>query len=181
LEVGWANAANTPFREHKTWVHEGGISTPAIAHWPAGLARPGRIETTPCHLIDVLPTLLELAGVGYPAFHANVPTPRLPGRSFANVFRGQPIPIHAGLFWEHEGNRAYRVGDWKLVAAHAGPWELYDLRNDRCELTNLASKYPERVQALAAAWTLQAARVGVVDWELFLQSRSKTTPDYRRK
>lgn len=140
LGPGWSTASNTPFRRHKSWVHEGGISTPLIAHGPSVPAAPGTLRTAPGHLVDLAPTILELAGVEAP--------PDFPGRSlFADGERE--------LWWLHEGNRAIRAGDWKLVSAKnqgSGAWELYDLSTDRGESKDLALQFPERVRELAAAW-----------------------------
>ncbi|HTI50341.1 MAG TPA: arylsulfatase, partial [Planctomycetaceae bacterium] len=149
LEVGWANAANTPFREHKMWVHEGGISTPLIACWPAGIATRNRLTTQVGHLIDLLPTFLDLAATSYPPNIGDKALTPLPGKSLVPVFRGESIGPRT-LGWEHEGNRAIRVGDWKLVAPCHGPWELYDLARDRTERQNLATENPAKAAELAA-------------------------------
>ncbi len=155
---GWANVSNTPFREYKHWVHEGGISTPLIAHWPAGIASRGELRKQPGHLIDVMATCVELAGAAYPPDA----TP-LEGRSLLPAFEGRPIDRDA-LFWEHEGNKAVRSGDWKLVAKFRGPWELYDLSRDRVERDNLAAKMPEKVEQLAAKYAEWASRAQVEPW-----------------
>ncbi len=155
LGPGWSSAANTPFRRHKTWVHEGGISTPLIAHWPAGIKARGELRRTPVHLIDVVPTLLELAGATKPAAVRGHEVPPAPGRSLVPVFAADVNLNRDFLWWEHEGNRAIRAGDWKLVALKGGAWELYDLSRDRGEQRNLAAKQPEKVRELAALWTRQ--------------------------
>jgi arylsulfatase len=153
LGPGWSSCANTPFRRHKTWVHEGGIATPWIAHWPRGIASQSALRKQPVHVIDVVPTVLELAGVAPPAEHGGQPVPPLQGRSFAKCLTNPAAPPpHERLWWCHEGHRAVRVADWKLVAVKGGPWELYDLARDRTETTNLASSQPERVAALEQAW-----------------------------
>jgi arylsulfatase len=150
LGPGWSTCANTPFRRHKTWVHEGGIATPWIVHWPAGIRDAGELRTQPVHVIDLVPTVLELAGVEPTKAHA---APPLQGRSFAASFgSAKAPPAHDSLWWCHEGHRAVRSGDWKLVAAKGDPWELYDLGSDRCETENLAAAHPERVAALAKEW-----------------------------
>ena len=180
LEVGWANAANTPFREHKMWIHEGGISTPFVAHWPAGIAGKGAIAPAVGHVIDLMPTLLELAGATYPeTFSGRKLTPPA-GRSLVPAFQGKELPARA-LGWEHEGNRGLRAGRWKLVAPFKGPWELYDLAADRSETRNLAAAQPERVKALAAEWQAWAGRVGVVPWEELPGSKYAPSESYRRK
>ena len=166
----WANVSNTPFREYKHWVHEGGITTPLIAHWPAGVAagnRPesGRIVSTPAQLPDIMATVLDVTGTSYPAeFGGQVITP-LEGTSLRTALEGKPFMRKSPLVWEHEGNRAIREGDWKLVAKGArGAWELYDLAHDRTELTDLAEKEPERVKELAAKWEAWARRAEVIPW-----------------
>lgn len=155
----WATVSNTPFRKHKHWVHEGGISTPFIAYWPQGIPKPGRIETTPCHLIDILATALDLSGAVYPGDK----TP-LEGTSLIPLLTGGSIKREA-LYWEHEGNRAVRAGDWKLVAMHNRPWELYDMATDRSELKDLSRDQPERVKTMSAMWDAYAARALVEPWD----------------
>lgn len=158
---GWANVSNTPFRMYKHWVHEGGISTPLIAHWPKGIARKGELETQPGHLIDVMATCLDLSGAEYPKEKNGKPVPPPEGRSLAPAFRGEKIDREA-IYWEHEGNRAVRVGDWKLVAKEDGPWELYDMAKDRTEMHDLAAEQPEKVKELAAKWQAYAERANVL-------------------
>lgn len=158
---GWANVSNTPFREYKHWVHEGGISTPLIAHWPAGIGRGGRLEHTPGHLIDIMATCLDVAETSYPVSYQGHLLKPLEGRSLRPTFYGQPIQREA-LYWEHEGNRAVRKGDWKLVAKGAnGPWELYNIATDRSELTDLSGIRPEKVAELSALWEAYAQRADV--------------------
>ncbi len=207
LEVGWANAGNTPFREHKMWDHEGGISTPLIVSWPAGQvgravpsappnanggrASDGGVRTPrptssgvlcdePGHVIDLLPTFLELAGAKYPEkFHDRALTP-LPGKSLVPVLQGKSLGERT-LAWEHEGNRAVRVGDWKLVASFRSAWELYDLSRDRSESNNLAAKQPAKVKELTAAWQIWADQVGVVPWEQLPGASYQPSATYRKK
>ena len=152
LGPGWSAAANTPHRRHKTWVHEGGISTPLIAHWPAGIKARGELRRTPTHLIDVVPTLLELSGARIPATIKGHAVPPSPGRSLVPAFAKDVTVPRDYLWWEHEGHRALRAGDWKLVALKDAPWELYDLATDRAESKNLAAARPEKVRELAALW-----------------------------
>ena len=153
LGPGWSSCANTPFRRHKTWVHEGGIATPWIVHWPRGISTKGQLRTQPVHVIDVVPTALELAGIEPPREHAGRPVPPLHGRSFASALRDPAAPpAHDTLWWCHEGHRGVRTGDWKLVAANGQPWELYDLAADRCETKNLVAGESSRVAELEAAW-----------------------------
>ncbi|MFM7137051.1 MAG: sulfatase-like hydrolase/transferase [Planctomycetota bacterium] len=155
LGPGWSGAANTPFRRHKTWVHEGGIATPWIVHWPKGIAAKGELRRQPVHAIDLVPTVLELSRVPEPQGQS---APPLHGRSFAAALADAAAPpAHASLWWCHQGHRAVRMGDWKLVSVKAGPWELYDLATDRCETTNLAASQPDRVTSLERDWNRIAA------------------------
>lgn len=152
LGPGFSSACNTPFRRHKTWTHEGGTSTPLVVHWPAGIAARGELRHTPGHMIDFVPTVLELVGIQKPKEWSGEPIPEAPGRSLAAAF-AKDVPIaRDSLWWLHDEHRAIRVGDWKLVAAKGDPWELYDLTTDRAEQHNLAAKMPDKVQELAATW-----------------------------
>lgn len=164
----WANVSNTPYREFKHWVHEGGISTPLIAHWPAGISatRKGSLEPQPGHLIDLMATCVDLAGASYPEEFANTRIQPMEGTSLAPAFAGRDIQRRQPLFWEHEGHRAIRDGQWKLVAKHERAWELYDMLADRTEMQNLADRFPERVAALSQQWDAWASRVGVQAWPL---------------
>jgi len=160
----WANVSNTPFREYKHWVHEGGIATPLIVHWPAGIppARRNALVSEPGQLPDLMATCLAAAGAVYPTERDGQPILPLEGRSLLPALAGQSVE-RDGLFWEHEGNRAVRVGPWKLVAKGAkGPWELYDMVTDRAEMHDLAPVQPERVQELAARWERWARRAHVL-------------------
>jgi arylsulfatase A-like enzyme len=150
---GWSSLCNTPFRRHKTWVHEGGISTPLIVHWPAGFAAHGEVRTSPGHVVDLVPTVLEAAGGTRPRTWQGVVAPAAPGKSLLPVFARDGAVTHESLWWLHEQNRALRVGNWKIVASGAdSPWELYDLAADRGETTDLAGKYPLRVRDMARQW-----------------------------
>ncbi len=161
----WANASNTPFRRYKHWVHEGGIATPLIAHWPAGLKGAGKITHQPGHLIDIMATCLDVAGARYPATYQGRPVTPLEGRSLLPVLQGKQRVAHPHLCWEHEGNRAVRQGDWKLVAKSREPWELYDLAKDRTETKDLAASIPAKVKELTAIYDGWALRCGVVPYE----------------
>jgi arylsulfatase A-like enzyme len=153
---GWSSLANTPFRRHKTWVHEGGISTPLIVHWPQGIAARGELRHTPGHVIDLVPTVLEAVGGQRPRKWEGKPVPVPPGKSLVPLFKKDGTVKRDFLWWLHEGNRALRVGDWKIVAAGKNsPWELYDLGTDRSESRNLAKEHPEKVRELAALWSRQ--------------------------
>ncbi|MCB1276923.1 arylsulfatase [Prosthecobacter sp.] len=152
LGPGGSTVSNTPFRRHKIWTHEGGISTPLIAHWPQGIAVKGELRDTPGHVIDIVPTLLALAGDEHPVMPDNAPP--YPGRSLVPAFAKDETISRDYLFWNHSGNHALREGDWKIVSAadNNDVWELYDLSTDRAESNNLAAKDPERVKAMAERW-----------------------------
>jgi arylsulfatase A-like enzyme len=180
LEVGWANAANTPFREHKMWVHEGGISTPFVISWPQALKGNGALVNEVGHVIDLMPTCLDLAGVEYPRLLQGRPLSPLEGRSLVPILKGRSLGPRT-LAWEHEGNRAIRRGDWKLVAAFRGPWELYDLKSDRSEVHNLAASNPSDVKKLSDQWQIWADRVGVVNWEKLPGASYRPSKTYRKK
>ena len=162
LGPGFSSAANTPHRRHKTWVHEGGISTPLIAHWPAGIAAHGELRHTPGHVVDIVPTVLELAGTQKPADWKGPTLPPAPGKSLVAAFKTDVTIERTSLWWLHEENKAIRVGDYKLVAAKKDPWELYDLKTDRAEQNNLAAKMPEKVKELADLWQQQADEIAAV-------------------
>ena len=155
----WANASNTPFRLYKHWVHEGGIATPFISSWPAMIKKSALVRD-PAHLIDLMPTCLELAKAEYPK--DKIPPE---GLSLVPLLRTGTWMGHEAIFWEHEGNRAIRQGAWKLVARHKSAWELYDMQADRTELSNVAAAHPERVKELSAKYDAWAARVGAVPWD----------------
>jgi arylsulfatase len=153
---GWSSLCNTPFRRHKTWVHEGGISTPLIVHWPKGIASRGGLRHTPGHVIDLVPTILEAAGGKRFEQWEGRPVPPAPGKSLVPLFAKDGTVAHDSIWWLHEGNRALRVGGWKIVAAgKESPWELYDLSSDRSETRDLAREKPEKTRELAAIWTKQ--------------------------
>lgn len=166
----WAFLENTPFRRYKHFNHEGGIATPLIVHWPAGLnqdaagrkvAEPGSLVHQPTHLIDIMATCADAGGAKYPATYNGHEILPLEGRSIMPALKGQTIERDA-LYWEHEGNAAIRVGDWKLVRlGRKGAWELYNLKDDRTEQHDLAAQQPERVKELAAKWSAWADRAHV--------------------
>ncbi|MDE0837997.1 MAG: arylsulfatase [Kiritimatiellae bacterium] len=172
--VPWANLSNTPFRLYKCWIHEGGISTPFIAHWPAGMqAQPGSLHHSPWHLPDVMATLLDVAGAPYPVDYAGRDVKPPEGHSFAAVLNGQEAKRPAPLFWEHEGNAAVRDGRWKLVRNYQrdssllmtdpAAWELYDINEDRTELHDLSAQAPDRVRKMLDAFLSWAKRCSVLD------------------
>jgi arylsulfatase len=152
LGPGWSSASNTPFRLHKSWVHEGGIASPWIAHWPNGIKDKGKLRHTPCHFVDIVPTAVELGG-GNPATAHDATGSPLAGKSIVPALRKDAAIDRELLYFNHNNNRAIRQKDWKLVAANEnGPWELYNLANDRCEQKNLIQAEPKRAAAMAALW-----------------------------
>ena len=158
LGPGWSTVSNTPFRRHKSWNHEGGTSTPLIAHWPRGIAAKGELRHAPGHLVDIVPTLLELAGITTPSLWNDQARPTLPGRSLVPLFAGDTAVAHEPIFFKHMDNRGLRLGDWKIVAAGKGaPWELYNLAQDRAESQNLADKHPDKLRELLTIWTARDA------------------------
>lgn len=159
----WANASNTPHRKFKIATQEGGIATPFIAHWPAGIRGKNEVRHQVGHVIDLMPTLVELAGATYPKTKDGRGILPPEGRSLVSALTGPPAPEARTLFWEHQGNKAVRQGNWKAVATGRGPWELYDLGPDRAELRNLAARNPEKARELSTLWQEWAARCGV--WE----------------
>ena len=157
----WATLSNTPLRRYKHYNHEGGISTPLIVHWPARIKTPGELRQQPGHLIDIMATCVDVAGAKYPAEFKGQPIQPMEGKSLLPALENRPIERDA-LYWEHEGNAAIRVGDWKLVRlGRRGPWELYNLRTDRTEQHDLAAAEPERASQLAAKWEAWAERTHV--------------------
>lgn len=149
---GWANVSNTPFRLYKHFCHQGGIASPCIVHWPAGLkAQQGTLCHAPAHLIDLLPTAQEVSGAKYPAKRHDLATAPLPGVSLLPLIRDKKSPERT-LYFEHEGHRGLRRGKWKLAAVRNAEWELYDLSADPTELHNLAAEQPDLLRELAAAW-----------------------------
>lgn len=160
----WANASNSPFRMYKHWVHEGGISTPFLVRWP-GTTSPGTIDHVPRHFVDVMATCLDLAGTTYPLERDGRGTIPLEGQSFRTTLEGVPDSRVGAISWEHEGNRAVRLGDLKLVSVFGHDWELYEMDSDRTETNNVSDKYPADVKRMESLWLDWARRVGVVPWE----------------
>jgi arylsulfatase A-like enzyme len=163
----WANVSNTPFREYKHWVHEGGISTPLIVHWPKGIpaSREGLLEWQPGHLVDLMATCVDVAGAKYPRTRNGHPINALAGVSLQPAFRGKSLHRAAPIYWEHEGNRALREGQWKIVAkGPAGAWELYDMAADRTESHDLAAQDPDRIKAMISRWEAWANQNEVLPW-----------------
>ena len=164
-DLPWANASNSPFRLFKHYVHEGGIATPLIARWPAQIA-PGGVAHEPGLVIDIAATILDVAGAVYPLEHNGKAITPLEGESFASLFTGQTWRRRQPLFWEHEGNRAVRQENWKLVTRYPGTWELYDMERDRTEQEDLAGRYPDLVQQMDRQYLKWAERCGVLPWDV---------------
>jgi arylsulfatase len=166
LGMNWATLGSTPFRRFKHFTHEGGIAVPLIVHWPRGIAarRRNTLVSEPAHLIDVMPTILEVAGAVYPREFRGQAIQAMEGVSLRPALAGRPLARAQPLFWEHEGNRAVRLGKWKLVSAYPQGWELYDMTADRVERHDLAAGRPDLVRTLAAAWDAWAARAAVDPW-----------------
>lgn len=169
----WANLSNTPFRLYKQYVHEGGIASPLIIHWPDGIHQKGGISRQLSHLMDIMPTCLELAGIKYPKeFKGNQIIP-VEGKSLVPVLNGKSFEREL-LFWEHSGNRAIRIGAWKLVArvqteknfsaADEAKWELFNIEKDPSECNNLADRFPGKVKEMADRWEKEALRTQAKPW-----------------
>ncbi len=174
--LNWANASNTPFREYKHWVHEGGIATPLIAHWPAGISDKGVFRTTPTHLIDIMATCVAVGGGDYPDSYNGQAIQPMEGKSLLPVFAADQLDREA-IYWEHEGNRAVRMGKWKLISKASkkksflwdkvdelalSDWELYDMEEDRTETQNIAATHPDLVSQMADMWLAWGKRTGIV-------------------
>ena len=170
---GWANVSNTPFREYKHFAHEGGISSPLIAYWPKGInaKHNGKLESQPGHLIDLMATCVDVAGIKHPKEFAGNKIQPLEGVSLKPAFNGKELGRTDALYFDHHLNGAIRDGQWKLVRygdsgrnAKLHPWQLYDMENDRSEQNDLAKKYPDKIKELAAKWEKWAVRARVKPW-----------------
>lgn len=175
-EYSWANASNTPFSWFKHWTHEGGSATPFIAWYP-DMIESGRTDRQVAHIIDLMPTIAELTGSEYPETYNGNPVQPTEGLSLVPVFEGKQRKGHDVLYWQHEGNRAVRKGDWKIVSrfdyknmTHL-PWELYDIPEDRSETRNLAGQYPEKVDSMIVLYDRWAERVNVMPYKELREMR----------
>lgn len=166
LGMEWATLNNVPFRRFKHFTHEGGVATPLIVHWPAGIApdRRGSLSHEPGHLVDIMATVVEATHAEYPGnFNGHAILP-MAGRSLMPTFLGRRLDRPEPIYFAHEGNKGARHGDWKLVQKHLGPWELYNMADDRTELRDLSAAEPERTRKMAADWDSWAERTFVDPW-----------------
>ena len=168
--VPWANLSNTPFREYKHWVHEGGIATPLIAHWPDAIKSGGELRHQPGQLPDIMATCLEVSGATYPEEHNGKPILPLEGTSLVPIFDGKDNGKEV-LYWEHEGNCAVRQDKWKLVCKFPGDWELYDVEAERTEINNLATKHPQKLNELVGLYRDWADRCFIYPWDRLQEKR----------
>lgn len=174
--LNWANASNTPFREYKHWVHEGGISSPLIVHWPAQIKPDGVFRQEPTHLIDIMATCVDVAGATYPTQYQELPITPMAGTSLMPAFENKGLGREA-IYWEHEGNRAVRMGKWKLVSKASKKrsflwdkvnelaledWELFDMEQDRTEMHDVSTENPDLVQQMAEMWLAWGKEAGAV-------------------
>jgi len=164
VELPWANVSDAPFRLFKRWIHEGGISTPFIVHWPDGLEKTAEILNNPMHIIDISATCYEIAGAQYPKEHHDTEITPLEGQSFLPALKGKEMKRDVPITIEHEGNQGIRSGDWKLVAEWNKPWELYNISDDRTEQNDLIDGEKDRVKALEKAYYEWAERAEVLPW-----------------
>jgi arylsulfatase len=164
--LNWANLSNTPFKKFKTYTHEGGISTPLIVHWPKGIVDKNVWRKQPAHIIDIMATALDVADMDYPSsFNGQLTTP-IDGKSLLGVLQKDESLNREALFWEHQGNKAVRAGDWKLVFSFEEQnWELYDLNLDRTETNDLAANFPNKVMEMQELYHQWAKRSNVLEWE----------------
>ena len=179
----WANLGNTPFQMYKHFTNEGGISTPCIAHWPKGIGEPDKWIRTPAHVMDVMPTLLDVAGATYPKTLDGHDVLPMEGTSLLPAMRGEEMAERT-IGFDHQGAHALRQGDWKLVWSKRMPhkieWELYNLAEDRCETHDLAKELPDRVAAMAADWDKWARHVQVI-YEKPVTKLGKQQPKQRKQ
>lgn len=182
--VPWANVSDTPFLLYKHFTHEGGIASPFIAHWPAVIQKPGAVSGQLGHVTDVMATLVEIAGAKHPDNYEGHPIQPLEGKSLLPIFEGKRRPNSSPIFWEHEGNRAVRLQEWKLVARNGQAWELYNVETDRTEQNNLASTHPEKVEEMSDLYAAWAKRCNVLPFDELPRERptvpTNDTPETAR-
>jgi len=162
----WANASNTPFRRYKYWVHEGGAGTPLVAHWPAGISADlrGKLITEPSHLVDLMATCVDISGAEYPKTFKGEAIVPAQGKSLRPLFEGKAFDRGGAIYFEHMGNRAVRLGKWKIVSIHSGKWELYDMSADRTELNDLSETMPDKLREMVSLYDTWAERSLVEPW-----------------
>jgi arylsulfatase len=174
-DLPWANASDTPFRMYKHWVHEGGIATPLIVHWPQSVA-PGQITNAPAHVMDIMSTCIDAAGVSYPSdYHGNPITPT-EGESLMPAFQDPDWRRSNPICWDHESNAAVRFEDWKLVRDRDNTWELYDMNNDRTEMHDLSEQMPDRVSEMEGIYNDFVAQAGVMPWDQHVERINSLNP-----
>jgi arylsulfatase A-like enzyme len=182
--IEWANVSNTPFKMYKHWTHEGGIASPLIVYWPKGITQKGAIRNTDAHLIDIMATCVDIAGIPYPTnYNGNAIQP-MEGKSLVGAFNNKPIERDF-IFWEHEGNRALKFGNWKIVSKteknkvftekDQNAWELYDVQTDPSETKDLAIQYPQKVKELALVWEKEAIRTKALPWPWDKKTKKQTS------
>ena len=181
VELPWANVSNAPFRLFKRWIHEGGISTPFIVHWPSRIAEGSIVDNVPMHITDIAATVYDAIGARYPKEYGGNEITPLEGESIVPMLDGKEWSREKPVAVEHEGNRGIRIGDWKLVAEWDGPWELYNIPEDRTEQHDYSSSEPERVASMIREYEVWAERCGVLPWpvkEGFLAKRTLGKRDH---
>jgi len=169
--IPWANVSDTPFLLYKHFTHEGGIASPFIVRWPAVIQHGGNLSRQVGHVTDIMATAVDVAGATYPDSYDGQPIQPLEGKSLLPIFEGKDRPHPEPIFWEHEGNRAVRLDQWKLVAEHGHQWELYDVATDRTEQNDLAASHPEKVKELSTLYDAWAKRCNVLPIEQLPQIR----------
>jgi len=163
----WYNVSNTPYRKYKKVEHEGGIVTPMIFNWPNGVINKGKLIRTPAHINDLMPTILEIAGIDYPSHYNNIELDSLDGESFTHLINSNEyVNTNRSMFWEHMGNRAVRQDNWKLVALHGQEWELYNLNKDPFENVDLINVYPDVAEKLINEYESWATKHKVAKWPI---------------
>ena len=180
--IEWANVSNTPFKMYKHWTHEGGIASPLIVYWPKGVKQKGAIRKQDAHLIDIMATCIDIAGISYPKTYNGYNIQPMEGKSLVGAINNQPIKRDF-IFWEHEGNRALKAGKWKLVSKtekskvftekDQNAWELYNLELDPSETKNVAVQYTAKVKELALLWEKEAIRTKALPWPWDKKTKNK--------
>ena len=170
-DARWANLCNTPLRLYKQYAHEGGTATPMIAHWPARIKAKGELSMFTCHLVDLMPTAVEISGAKYPEQRDGKDILPMEGESLIPALTGAKVKRAKPIYWEFAANHAIRDGDWKLVAERGKDWELYNLASDRSETKNLAEENPGRVKKLAAKYDRWAKRTDAKSHEKSLKTK----------